>query len=204
MTQIAGVTKGRGREMTALEAAIVDEHTRDKLYKFAFNKTRHPQDAEDLTQSTVEAALKKDAKGDADAWKGEPPPVMTWLGSLLNGALANLRRARRRKPTVEAEIEEVPSAKPDAELEVLQLQEERERDEKREAVKAELRAHFAKATDGHLALEMIAALEEGVKGGKGIAKRLGCSVPEANAVRKRIKLRLQRMNEERAAGGAPS
>ena len=82
MTQIAGVTKGRGREMTALEAAIVDEHTRDKLYKFAFNKTRHPQDAEDLTQSTVEAALKKDAKGDADAWKGEPPPVMTWLGPL--------------------------------------------------------------------------------------------------------------------------
>jgi DNA-directed RNA polymerase specialized sigma24 family protein len=201
MTQVAAVAKGRGREMTALEAAIVDDHTRDKLYRFAFNKTRHAQDAEDLAQSTVEAALKKDAKGDADAWKGEPPPVMTWLGSVLNGVLANIRRARRRKPTVEAEIEEIPSAKPDAELQVLQLQEERERDDRREAVKAELRAHFAKATDGHMALAMIDAIEEGVKGGKGIARRLGCSVPEVNAVRKRIKLRLQRMAE---AGGAPS
>jgi DNA-directed RNA polymerase specialized sigma24 family protein len=197
MTQGASAARGRGREMTALEAAIVDDHTRDKLYKFAFYKTRHAQDAEDLTQSTVEAALKRDAKG--DGWKAPPPPVMTWLGSLLNGVLANIRRARRRKPTVEAEIEDIPSAKPDAELQVLEAQEEREQDAKREAVKAELRAHFAKATDGAMAIAMLDAIEEGVKGGKGIARRLGCSVPEANAVRKRIKLRLARI-----AGGAPS
>ena len=199
MTQLASVPRGAGRERTALEAAIVDPAVAKRLMCFALAKTGHAQDAEDLYQTTLEAAVKKDRTD--KAWKGPPPPASTWLGSVLNGEYSNMRRARYKKSReVDGEIEEAPSGTPDAEQKIVELTDQQKRDRELAAIKAELRAHFEAKKDA-VSLKVLDAAARDVKGGKATADDIGCTLREVNNARQRIQDELDRILERRRGGG---
>jgi DNA-directed RNA polymerase specialized sigma24 family protein len=199
MTQVASVTAGRGPDMTALEAAILDPAVAKRLMSFALAKTGHAQDAEDLYQSTLEAAVRKDQTG--EPWKGPPPPASMYLGSVLNGAFSNARRARFKKSReVEGEIEHVPSGTPDAEQGIVALTEQEQRDRELAAIKAELRSHLEDKKDT-VSLKLLDAAERALKGGQATADAIGCTLKDVNNARLRTQAALDRVLKKRRGGG---
>jgi hypothetical protein len=180
------------RPPTPLEAAIADPAIQDAVYKYALRKLRHEQDAEDLAQTSLEAALRRDRAG--TGWKSPPPPVLMFLGSVLNGEVSNKWRTEKRRPKlVEGETEDAASETPHAEDAMVGREAEAERERKQVQVKTELRAYFASKANGQVPVAMLDLAESGVKGGRGLAERIGCSLDEINRGRKRIQHHMDRI-----------
>jgi hypothetical protein len=189
----------RTRPASPLEAALAAPGVCDGLYRFAFRKTGNEADAEDLVQSTVETALVRGRAG--TGWNGAPPPVLMFLGSVLNGVLSNARRTEKRRPrVVEGEPEEAPSGAPDA----AQVIADREDDDERERIKSELRAYFATKSNGRVPLAMLDAAESGVRGRAKLAELIGCSVDAIDGARERIQYHMARIAKKRATDEAAS
>ena len=198
MTTQASALRTRGQlEVSPLEAALADPNVNYALHRFAMRKTRHVQDAEDLANSTLEAAVARENAG--TGWKSDPPPLLTFLGSVMNGLMSNQRRTNKRRPTMaEGETENAPSESPDAAEAMVEGEEEDTREKERARLKAELRAYLATKANGAIPLALLAAIESGVSGREKLAALIGCSVNELDNARERLVHHLARLKK-----GAP-
>jgi DNA-directed RNA polymerase specialized sigma24 family protein len=195
--QSSPASRRKLRPMTALEAAIVGLLASDILYKMAFRRMRHVQDAEDLASATVETALARDQAG--NGWSAPPPPVEGFMGSVMNGVLINQWRKKRPK-IVDGEAEEAPSGRPDAEQALVGHEEERAKEREKERVKAELREYFEARSNGHVPLAIIDASEQGLHGGKVLAGHIGCSIKEIYKAHERIQEQITRIRDRSPRG----
>ena len=203
MTQSsAAVARGKPT-LTPLQAAVVSEAIQDLLYKYALRKLRHEQDAEDLVQTTVEAALRRDDAG--TGWTKPPPPVQAFLGSVMNGEVRNKWATAKRRPRLtHGEEADAVSETPNAEDAAVEHEDEIEAEEKKARIKTELRAHFAKKANGRIPLAMLEAAESGIRGRQKLADLIECSVDDIDRARERIQYQLDRLVKAGPGGEAPS
>jgi DNA-directed RNA polymerase specialized sigma24 family protein len=210
-------TARRTRELTPLQAALSSDEVSGTLYRFVLRKVKREQEAEDLVQATMEIALKRDLAG--HGWSGEPPPVIVFLGSILNGELANKWKTDKRRAKVvrpagqggtgrgadaegqtESTIDDAPSETANAEEEMAGREEREKREREEDEIKAATRAYLATQDDGRIPLGMLEAYDAGVRKAAKIAERLGCSVQEVYDGRDRIKRAMERVAKERELG----
>ena len=187
---------------TPLQSALAAPEVQDHLYRLVFKLTRNARDAEELTQETAATALERDTRG--KGWSGEPPPLFTFLGSVLNGVLSNFRRrlGRRRRKEVPDDHDapaDTPSAEVGADESLVEAEAQREED----AIKTDLRAYFASRPDGQLPLQVLEAWEADVVEGEEVAARIGCTRKEIYRARDRIADRLASIAAQRRGESSP-
>jgi DNA-directed RNA polymerase specialized sigma24 family protein len=202
-------TTQKAAATSPLRAGIAQAEVWSALYRVAFGRTRHQQNADDIVQSTVERALAREKTG--TEWKGVPPPLLVHLGVQMQSVLSNFWRgqSRRRRREIRVETDDEKPA-PDAasetptaeELLTDEVAEERRKREEDEIGMA-LRAHFAALPDGQVPLAMLAAWEEGIEKPAKVAARIGCGVEVVYEARRRIERTIERIVSERGKGGAP-
>ena len=182
-----------------LAGALVTREVTDTLLRIALHKMKDATQAEDLMQDTVETALGRD--GGESAWKGDPPPVLWFLGSVMNGVLSNRRRKAKVRPRqVEGEPEDLASESLNAE----EAMADREGDEEARQVMAELRAYFGDDAKGAVPLAILDAADSGVHGARNVAGHARCPVEDVYRANDRIKQQLTRITERRARKGPTS
>lgn len=200
---VTAIAPGKRPPPTPLEAAIADPSIQDALYKYALRKMRHEQDAEDLAQTSFEAALRRDRTG--TGWKGAPPPVLMFLGSVLNGEVRNKWKTAKRRPRlVEGETEDAASETPHAEEAMVGREEEADDEQEKRRVKTELRAYFAKKANGRIPLGILDAAESGIHGRQKLKELLECSLDDLDNARERVVHHMNRIARRGSDEEAPS
>jgi DNA-directed RNA polymerase specialized sigma24 family protein len=173
-------------EKTLLEHALAtDAVLLNRILHAASRHTRTAAAAEDLAQTAMINAISRSRR------TGEPKPPVTpfmFVGSIMNGLGATMRRSLRRNPPPvdydETNAEHARSASPDAH-ETLTEQADRVEEEQ---VEEQLRAFFATAGDqGRIPLAMLdLADKKDIDKNQEFAQEIGCSVEDIENAKKRI------------------
>jgi hypothetical protein len=186
--------------LSAFAKLLVQPDHASKMMKYAMYLMKgHVPNAEDLVGDTTVAAIKQ--QSGEHAWKGPPPPLVKWLGSVMNGVLSNRRRKAKHRITL-AFRETEDGATDHAEEARLAAAEEQAHDQEQEELMAELRAYFTSQPKGHIAIAILDCAEEGIDKSEVIAARAGCKPNEVYDAKDRLKYRMDRLRMARAAAKA--
>jgi DNA-directed RNA polymerase specialized sigma24 family protein len=148
-------------------------------------------------QETLRVALSRDQGVDG----ADPQGVQRYLGSIMNGLAANMRRGARGRRTVDYDDDSAPPSSsrgaPSPERAILEREEEAERQRVALAVRDGLEGDpVAVAVWDHAMA--------GVRGAAEIARRMGCPVHDVYRAQERIVHRGRRLRMRAAAEAAPS
>lgn len=205
MMQQSFAPAGGPRGMTPLEAALRDPPVRDFLLRYARHKAGQVDRAMDLVQETVLVALRRDGEG--TGWRQAPPPVESFLGSVMNGQHSNwmTREKRQRRRTVDTETDAVPDETLNVEEARIAREEDEEREQRGQGFMAQLVACFAGKKNGDLPLAIIESMQESPRPTRAaLAERFGCTVTEVDRARERITHHAKRIREGRPGQGEAS
>lgn len=199
----SAVAQGRGQPWE-LAPLLVKPPASTAMMKYAlYLKKRHKQNAEDLVGETVFAALKR--QSGTSPYCGPPPPLEKWLGSVMNGVLANELRTQERRITMVHSKKGTgadPGATDHPEDELDAAARERAEDQEREQLMAELRAFFEKQPNGRIPLGILDCASREIDKAQDIADELSCTVAEVYDAKDRVKHHLKRIHAARAAAAA--
>jgi DNA-directed RNA polymerase specialized sigma24 family protein len=174
--------------LTPLARALAaDEGLRKALLVWARRHMATPQDALDLVQQTLAAALEREAEWDADN-----VPLARFVGPIMNAQSRTLRRRVRRHagPAFDEELGQHAAADvPDPERALV----ERDAEIDRRRVKEDLRARLAADTAGQIPLQVLELAENDVRRPAAFASAIGCSVKEIYAAQRRIAYHAERL-----------
>lgn len=180
--------EGGKRELTPLEAVLVrDASVRDTLLRWARRRTPDAASAEDLFAETLRAAVQRERVG--ERWDPDGTvSALAHLGSILSGIRANNRRYQKRRPL--ERVEDADGAQGPTPWQPIVSAEQalidREDDEQRGQLKAEVRRRLAEDTDGALPIAMMDAADEGIHGPKRLAEHLQCPIDKVRLAQRRI------------------
>jgi hypothetical protein len=170
----------RDADLTPLGRATSPPAIRQALMVWAIRRTRNVPAAEDLVQRTLLHAYEQEETGER-VWKEpiEPKEVLGHLGAVMVGFARNQWRTDGRRPIRVESPEEEASLEPDPEQAWIAY----ETDAERAQYEAELRKRLAADPRGAIPLAMLDWAARGVRGGKELAEKIGCTVEEAYAAR---------------------
>ena len=171
------------------EEAIHHNHgVVEVLRAWARRKTPTPEEAEEVTQNALTAAVRA-ARAGKDYVPGDPAPtkktLASYLSPFLRNALSERMRRSKRKPSEAVGdgadiVDDSPSVEDHASAAL--------------AMKR-LREGVADQTNADLLLRMLDAFREGVEGPTELSTRLRCPIPDVIAAHKRLIRCAQRIAE---------
>jgi len=158
--------------------------------------------AKDVTNTVLEAAIKRERKG-----QGWDPigrfTIERYLLSMLYDGLRDWRRSMRRNPAIPTgDAIDLASAAPEAERELAAS--EQEENHRLDGLGEALRAFFADETDGHIPIGIMDQRIEGVRAHDQIAAALNCSPRDVKRGYDRLVHHAKRLAGRGGKKGKPS